>query len=165
MATTIEQTARRLRIAVVMVMTLMVVAYASARLNLGFGPAHVEVHSLDLNSGAAHFIAIAAIILLLAALVRLTQMLGLIAGGALFSQAVVGRFRAFAFWLLLSALWTLFGPSVARLLFPQGGPGHHLRMVLDFREIIMVGITLLLFLLARLLEKAREIETEMREIV
>lgn len=165
MSITIEQAARRLRIAVFVVMVSMAGAYAAARLNLGVGQARIEYHSAALASRPAHAIATVAIILLMVALVRLTQMLGKIASGELFSKAVVGRFRGFAFWLLVSALCTLIGPLVASLLFPADGPTHHIRLVLDFREIITVGITLLLFLLARLLERARDIEAEMREIV
>ena len=38
-------------------------------------------------------------------------------------------------------------------------------LVLDLRDLLTVGITLLLFLLARLLERARAIDEEMREFV
>jgi hypothetical protein len=36
---------------------------------------------------------------------------------------------------------------------------------LDSRDVLFLGLTILLFLLARLLEKARAIDEEMREIV
>jgi hypothetical protein len=65
-------------------------------------------------------------------------------------------------------LWALYVIRAPILLIraPANATGtHHLALVLDFRQVLTLGITLLLFLLARLLERAREIEAEMREIV
>jgi hypothetical protein len=36
---------------------------------------------------------------------------------------------------------------------------------LDLRQLMLLGITLFLFLLARLMERARELEAEMQEFV
>jgi hypothetical protein len=44
--------------------------------------------------------------------------------------------------------------------------GHHrIFIVLDIRDLLLIGITALLFLVARMLERARAIEHEMSEIV
>jgi hypothetical protein len=112
--------------------------YLAARFDLRLGGVHVEY-----RTHAA----------------RLIQL------GELFSVEVVRRFRGFAFWLLLMALFGFFAPIVFAL--AQGAPSelHPVAFLLDLREALTLGITLLLFLLARLLERAREIEAEMREIV
>jgi hypothetical protein len=105
------------------------------------------------------------VLLLLVALFRLTQMLRLIQMGEMFSVEVIGRFRSFAFWLLLLALYGLVAPTLLALAEGAATGTHRLAFVLDFRQLLTLGITVLLFLLARLLERAREIEAEMREIV
>jgi hypothetical protein len=64
-------------------------------------------------------------------------------------------------------MMALFG-FAARLVagLAGGPPGIHLVAVrLDSRELLILGITLVLFLIARLLERASEIEAEMREFV
>jgi hypothetical protein len=157
--------ARRLRVAVVVVMVLLVAGYVAARFRITVGATHVEYHSPGVASDIGHAIATVAVLFLLVSLARLVQMLGLIGRGDLFSATVVRRFRGFAFWLLVSALCDLLGPIFAQLTMEAAGRTRHVRMVIDFREIIIVGTTLLLFLLARLLERAREIESENREIV
>ena len=91
-------------------------------------------------------------------------MLGAIAEGDLFSARVVGAFRAFAFWLLLIALVWIVAPIVGALL---AGPGEarHIELTFQLRDVLTVGVALILFLVARLLERARTIDEEMREIV
>ena len=84
----------------------------------------------------------------------------------IFGIEVIRRFRSFAWWLLLMSLLEMVGPWIAPIVRPAGqrGPkGNQLRArpsrPADRR------LTLLLFLLARLLERARAIDEEMREIV
>jgi len=165
MASSIEQSAARLRIAVFVVIAVLLSAYVSARMNIGLGATHVEYHPAGGDSGTAHSLGTVSVVLLALALGRLTQMLAAIAAGELFSITVIGRFRAFAFWLLLSALCSLLAPIASQLLAASTATGHRFRLIVDFREIITVGTTLLLFLLARLLERARDIESENREII
>ena len=104
------------------------------------------------------------ILLLSVALYHLSRMLGAIAAGDLFSARVVGAFRAFAFWLLLVALVWVVAPIVAVVLT---GPdeAHRLAFRLQLRDVLTIGVALILFLVARLLERARTIDEEMREIV
>ena len=82
----------------------------------------------------------------------------------MFSVEVIRNFRRFASWLLLMALWELLAPIVLAIAFRPAGP-HKIQMVIDFREVLTLGTTLLLFLIARLLEHARRLDEEVREFV
>ena len=158
----IRRAAVRLRWAVLVAITFMVGLYLTARFGLPLAGVHI-VHRQ--SAGSSPLIGDLGIVLLVVALVRLVQMLGAIAAGQLFSTTVVRRFRGFAFWLMLMALIGLLGPIVAEFIRAQGEPFSRMQIVLDFRQILTVGVTLLLFLLARLLERARDYEAEAREFV
>lgn len=160
----ISFSARRLRWAVFAAMGVMLLLYAAARFDIQLGRAHVEYHAEGPDIAATRFIGDISVVLLLVALYRLTQMLGRIAAGELFSAAVIARFRSFALWLLMMALFGLAAPPIAQLLQRSAG-AHRLALVIDFREVLTVGVTLVLFLLARLLERARAIDEEIREFV
>ena len=154
--------AGRLRWAVIIVVALMVSLYAAARLGLRIGGARIEygTHQLPGDAGLVGDIGMA---LLVAAFVRLAQMLAAIASGELFSARVIRLFRGFAFWLFLMAIVGFAGPLLTEALANRGS--DPLRLVLDFRQLLTVGVTLLLFLLARLLERARAIDEEVREFI
>ena len=145
-------------------MAIMLLLYVAARFGGQLGPVRVEAEGHG-PPGWAMVIGDVRILLLTVALFQLTQMLGKIACGELFSAAVVGRFRSFAFWLLLMALFSLIAPIVAELISLPGGHERRLALRIDFREVLTVGVTLVLFLLARLLERARSLDEEMREFV
>ena len=161
----ITRAAARLRWAVFAAMTIMVLLYAAARFGVRLGAAHVEYRAHGGSNGPGRAIADAGMVLLVIALWRLTQMLGLIASGQLFSAAVIGRFRSFALWLLLMALLGLFAPMAAEMLAGLKADPHRFAFAIDYRAVLTVGITLLLFLLARLLERARGLDEEVREFV
>lgn len=161
----ISRAAARLRWGVFAAIAVMVLLYVAARFDLQLGRAHVEYRIHDASPAAGRMVGDGTMLLLLVALLRLTQMLRLIQMGELFSVEVIGRFRSFAFWLLLLALYGLAAPIGLALAEGAATPAHRFALVLDFRQILTLGITVLLFLLARLLERAREIEAEMREIV
>ena len=160
----IGTTATRLRWAVWIFWAGILLAYAIGRFGLTLGAVRVQAHSAA--GGAPSFMAIAdiSILLLSVALYQLTKMLGAIAEGDLFSARVVQAFRSFAFWLLLVALVWIVAPIVAVLL---AGPGdaRQLEFRLQLRDVLTVGIALILFLVARLLERARTVDEELREIV
>ena len=141
----------------------MALLYLSARLGLQVGGTEIEIRSHSAEVVGQPIIADGTMLLLLVALFRLAQMLGAIAAGELFSIPMTRRFRSFAFWLLLLALFGLFAPLVAEVI--GGRRDGPMLFALDLRQLVLLGITLLLFLLARLIERAREIEAEMREIV
>jgi hypothetical protein len=77
---------------------------------------------------------------------------------------VIGAFRAFALWLLIVAIVWIVAPIVVAVI---SGPDaeHAYALKLQLRDLLTIGITLILFLVARLLERARAIDEEMREIV
>lgn len=161
--TPIMRSARRLLWIVAAAGAAMVALYLLARFGAQLGGARVEYGPDEPTGGANRIVQDVGMVLLVVALARLAQMLVAIARGELFSQPVVRRFRGFAFWLLLMALTDLFGPLAIDLL--ARGSGDPVRLAIDFRQILTAGVTLLLFLLARLLERARQIEDEVREFV
>jgi hypothetical protein len=161
----IAKTANSLRWAVWIFWVCVVAAYLAARLGLGLnGTVEVRAHSSAGDVGAPMLAADLSILLLTIALFQLNRMLGAIGEGDLFTARVVGSFRSFAFWLLLVALVWVIAPIFAVLL---AGPdnAHRLAFKLQLRDILTIGIALILFLVARLLERARAIDEEMREIV
>ena len=163
--TSIQRSASQLRAFVFGAMVLIGALFLAARLNLQFGHAHFEYRLHDLGSPFEDWIAAGSLVLLLVALFRLTQMLKAITEGELFSIGVIRRFRGFAFWLLLMALFELVSPVIAGVLGAAASYPHRILLTLNLRDILTLGITLLLFLLARLLERARSLDEEMREFV
>jgi hypothetical protein len=160
----IGKTATRLRWAVWIFWAGILLAYVIGRFGLTFGVVEVKTHSPAGDAPSFMAIADASILLLSVALYQLTKMLGAIAEGDLFSGRVVKAFRSFAFWLLLVALVWIVAPIAAVLL---AGPGDASRLEfrLQMRDVLTVGIALILFLVARLLERARTVDEELREIV
>ena len=61
------------------------------------------------------------------------------------------------------ASFALVAPTAAELLRPHGG--GRIEILIDFRQVLTLGVTLVLFLVARLLERARRLDEEMREFV
>lgn len=161
----ISRTAARLRWAVFGLLVVMVLLYLAARFDLSLGHMRVAYQTHGQHPAPIPLLGDIGLALLMIAIFRLTQMLRAIAAGDYFSLLVTRRFRGFAFWLLLMALAGLFGPLLTELWRFSADWHQALALRLDFREVLTVGITLLLFLLARLLERARALDEEMREIV
>jgi hypothetical protein len=161
----ISRAAVRLRWGVFVAIAAMVLIYVAALFDLQIGGAHIEYRLHEVTPTIGRMVGGGTVLLLLVALLRLTQMLRLIEQGELFSVEVIRRFRGFAYWLLLLALYGLVAPTLLALAESAVTGIHRLALVLDFRQLLTLAITVLLFLLARLLERAREIEAEMREIV
>jgi hypothetical protein len=63
------------------------------------------------------------------------------------------------------SLLEMVGPWIVPLFEPPVSGPRVISFALDSRDVLFLGLTILLFLLARLLEKARAIDEEMREIV
>ena len=161
----IGKTARRLRWGVWIFWICVIAAYAAGRLGLSLqGAVEVQARSSDADAGTPMIFADMSILLLSVALYQLSRMLGAIAEGDLFTARVVGAFRSFAFWLLIVAVVWVVAPIVAVFV---AGPdeSHRLAFKLQLRDVLTIGVALILFLVARLLERARTIEDEMREIV
>lgn len=156
----IARAARRLRIGVLVAGMLLGLLYLAGRLQLGGD-------SLQIERGAVSALVPIAgdlqVLLLAAALDPLTRMLRAVEQGQLFSVQVVGLFRSFAMWLLLLAVVSVGAPLLLGL--ADGVDNHRIALRLNLRDLLSLAVTLLLFLIARLLERARTIEAEMREIV
>ena len=161
----IRRAAIRLRGLVFAAMALVVLLYVAAQLNLQFVGAHVEYRGRGLDAPYEQIIGAVGLALLLLALFRLTQMLARIANGDLFSMAVIRRFRGFALWLFVMASFEIVAPAGAGVLGAAASRPHLIRLMFDLRDVLTLGITLLLFLLANLLERARRLDEEMREFV
>jgi len=160
----IGKTATRLRLAVWIFWACILLAYVVGRFDLTLGVVQVQAHSPAGDARSFMVISDISILLLSVALYQLTRMLRAITEGDLFSARVVQAFRAFAFWLLLLALVWIIAPVAAVLL---AGPDDARRMEfrLQMRDVLTVGIALILFLVARLLERARTVDEELREII
>ncbi len=161
----IGRTAKRLRWALWIFWACILAAYLAGRLGLSAGgEVRVEAHSSASEAGTPMIVADITILLLSVAFYQLSKMLGAIAEGDLFSARAVGAFRAFAFWLLLVAILWVVAPIAAVFLAGPSDP-HRLEFRLQLRDVLTIGVALILFLVARLLERARAIDEEMREIV
>ena len=160
----ITRSASRLRSVVIAAMVVMTLLYVAGRVGLQLGSARIEYRTHGPDLPAARMLTDLLVLLLMLALFRLTQMLGRISRGELFSGPVIGHFRSFAFWLLMMALGGLVGPTAVSLLGTRSAPGQFL-FAIKYEGVVTVGVTLVLFLLARLLERARKIEEENREFI
>ena len=162
--TSIAKMANRLRWGMWIVWIAIVLIYIAGQLGLSIGFVRAQAHASESENASLPGVAELTIVLLSIALFQLSRMLGSIAAGDLFSKRVIGAFRAFAAWLLFVSLVWIVAPIIAELL---RGPGaeHLLEFKLQLRDILTVGIALILFLVARLLERARAIDEENREII
>lgn len=161
--TSIARSADRLRLTVWIFWGCLAATYLAGR--FGLAPEFLKVKASD--SGGETGLSLtsdASVVLLSIAILQLNKMLCAIAQGDLFSARVVGAFRAFAFWLLLVAVASILLP-VVMVLIAGPGPDHQLEFKLQMRDLLTLGLALILFLVARLLERARTIDEEMREIV
>ena len=143
---------------------MIALLYVAARLGVELGGTRFAYRSHSADLAQSPIVADCVILLLMVALWQLAEMLRAIAAGDYFSMPAIRRFRRFAFWLLLVALTGFAGPIAAALLGSDAAP-QALELRIDLRQFLMVLVTLFLFLLARLLERAREFEQESREIV
>ena len=160
----IAKTASRLRWAVWIVWGCTIALYILGRIGLDLGAIKVASRS-ELNEHAAPWWTADVVVLLLTvALYQLSRMLGAVAAGDHFSLRVSGAFRSFALWLLILALFSIAAPILAAL-FSGPNSGHRYELKFELHDLLTIGVTLILFLVARLLERARGIEEEMREIV
>lgn len=160
-----QKSASRLRVAVLVLLVLMVAAYGIARLGVNLGPG-VKVESRPDGAGVQvpAFAADIAVVLFAISLWRLARMLRLLAQGERFTKAVAAGFRSFAFWLLLAALAQILVPIAGSVLL--AGPSNaRIALTFDLLEIFFVIAALVLFLVARMLEDAAELDAELQEIV
>ncbi len=157
--------ARRLRLAVLAAFGLVLGLVLCGHFGVRIGSAPVLLQSRSESLAGTFGIADIVLVLIGVAVFWLSEGLRAVAGGGLFSGVVVRRFRLFALWMLMAALFNTFAPMVLAAVGP-GTTGHHRIMILvDVRDLLLIGLTLLVLLIARMLERARAIEDEMSEIV
>jgi len=159
----IARSARRLRIGIIAVSAGLLLFYIYGRLGLHLLGPPIHVRSRLADQFGMPLAGDGVILCLGIAICWLTEALRTMQAAELFSGAVIRRFRLFALWLLVMALFGFLAPLVSGSLGPQGR--HRIMILVDIRDLLLIGITLVLFLLARLLERARAIESEMREFV
>jgi len=160
----IAHSARRLRLLVWVGIALIVGIYLLGRLGPQLGPVRVETHG-DVAGGEGRALIDLTLLMFVIALFRLSQMLGAVAEGPLFGPRVTQSFRGFAFWLFLATLVDVIaGPAIAIAQKIMGGGGRA-ALMFELRDVLMLAGTLFLFLLARMMEQARAIESELEEIV
>ena len=112
-------------------------------------------------SGYAHSL------LVLLSLWQLIRLLGNLERGEYFSAGVTRRLRAFALLMLAAALIGSVSAAVIALGTQHCLPGHHCRQVLpfDMRTFWTLIISLVFFLVARVLDEARRIDEDNQQII
>lgn len=157
--------ASRLRTGVLIVFGVILLLYVVGRLGLHIGRAGVLFRSHLGADPSAGYLGDGIMLLLAISIYWLAAALKSIAKGALFTRQTIRQFRQFALWLMIMALYS----SIAPMLLDRARLGEDLRhkvlIALDVKDLLLVGVTALLFLITRLLERAGEIEQENREIV
>ena len=160
----IARSAHRLRLLVWLGIALIAAIYLLNRLGSPIGPVRVETHAVMAGWEGRALIDLT-LLLFVVALVRLGQMLGAVADGPLFGPRVTRAFRGFAFWLFLAMLLDVVsGPAIAIARRIVGESGTAV-LSFELRDLLMLAGALFLFLLARMMEQARAIESELEEIV
>ena len=161
----IKRYARRLRLGVLAVFGVVVALILCGHFGIRVGSAPVLLRSQSIPIIGTFGLADIVLLLIGIAVYWLSEGLRAVATGRLFSKPVVRTFRLFASWMLIAALFNSFAPIVLAATSP-GSPGRHRIMVpVDVRDLLLIALTLLLLLIARMFERARAIEDEMSEIV
>lgn len=144
---------------------LVAAAYLIGRFGLAVGPmVEVRYHASHLT-WPAQAVSDVATIMFLVALVQLALLLRHIGHGELFGARVTGSLRRFAFWLFLSALVSIVGPTLVELATVDHRSGGAIHITADLRDLFYLVASLVLFLVARVIEEAAGIDAELREIV
>ncbi len=161
---TIRNYARRFRLGVIAAYGVIVFLVIFGHLGMRIGNVPVVLESRSTMNSAELGVGDAVLLLIGVAIYWLSEALRAIDRGELFSQIVVRRFRLFASWMLLAALVYSLAPTLlASATSPNGV--RRLTIMIDVRDLLMIGVTLLILLIARMFERARAIQDEMSEIV
>lgn len=130
------------------------------------GVSHVRVHPAGSGPfgpwlGALH------LVLMVLALIQLIQLLRRLEAGDLFSAAVTRKLRAFALFALLAvAVGGVLAPLLAWLMTPCASDAPCARRLpIDMRALWTVITSFVFFLVARLLDEARRIDEDNRQII
>lgn len=157
----IERHSRVMRYSILIAVGLLAVIYLLARLRIGLPGTTFEARAAP-GTATPAWLGDVTMLLLLAAIWPLQRMLRRIEAGDAFSVATVGDFRAFSAWLLALSLVRAVVPSLFAQAQARGAP---IALALDIRDLLLLMVTLILFLVARLFERARMAEQDVAEIV
>lgn len=149
------------------VIAILVISVAFQVASLFPDQTHIRFHRQGLAGPVGQAINIAHSLLMIFALVQLILLLKELESHAFFSLGVTRRLKTFALLTLL-AIFTgaLLGPALS-LLFTECQPGAYCsrRFPIDMRALWSMVISLVFYLVARLLDEARRIDEDNRQII
>ena len=161
----IRRLAGRLRLLVWAVIVGTAAVYLAARIGTQVGDTRlVTIGTSDPAVASPLWVQDVSIALVLLALWQLADMLRLVGRGDHFSPAAIRRFRGFALFLFIASAVMFLAPLVMAIASDHPGP-EQLRLPVKLRELLTMLVTGALFLVARLLEEARQIDSDLKEIV
>ena len=161
----IRRYARQLRIGILVVFGLLLALIAAGRFGLRVAGAPVILQSRIAPIAGPFSVSDGILLLLAIAIYWLSEALRAVAAGELFSRVVVRRFRLFALWMLIMAIFSTLAPMLLSASRPAQGPHHRIAIVIDVRDLLLIGLTVLVFLIARMFERARALDEEVRKFV
>lgn len=161
----IERLAGRLKFLVWGLMTAAAALYVAGRLGLGLG--HVRILARGLADTplpvAAGLLSDAGLLLLLLALWQLSMMLSLVEHHDRSSPRLTRCFRSFALLLLLATTVGAVIPLLPILTPPE--PHQLVRLAVSLRDVLLMVVAAVLFLVARLLDDGQRAQADLREFV
>ena len=161
-----KRSAARLQLVVVALLAIAAAAFAIDRFGIDFGPwLQIRRHGAGPQVAVPGWVLDLSILLFLIALAQLARLLGRLRRGEVFTAGVTAAFRAFAAWLLASAVVSVIAPMFAAAATTVAGGSARIPVLIDIRQLSYVIAALVLFLIARMLDEAARIEAELREIV
>lgn len=161
----IRRLAGRLRLLVWAMIVGTAAVYLAARLGTEVGQTRLVTMAASSPAVASPaWVADVSLALVLVALWQLAEMLRLVGRGDHFSPAAIRRFRGFALFLFLASAVMFLAPLTLAFVTTPPGP-EQLRLPVRLRELLTMLVTGALFLVARLLEQARQIDSDLKEIV
>ena len=161
----IRRLAGRLRLLVWAMIVGTAAVYIAARIGTEVGQTRlVTIGASDPAVASPVWVQDLSIALVLLALWQLADMLRLVGRGDHFSPAAIRRFRGFALLLFVASAFMFLAPLVIAVATTEPGP-EQLRLPVKLRELLTMLVTGALFLVARLLEEARQIDSDLKEIV
>jgi hypothetical protein len=164
-----RRAARRLRRMTLAAIVLLGVGTAAAAWILIAGQAPSGVATVVVDSGGLAGVPAAAVLaatalLLAVALSRLAAMLRKVEDGRPFETAA--GLRGFALYLFLAVLASILLPPLIQLALSAAGAGpRSASLSVGGGELLMMLVTGLLFLVARLLDEAQRVDEDARQIV
>ena len=161
-----KRSAARLQLVVVLLLAIATAAFAIDRLGIDLGSwLQIRRHGAGPQAAAPGWSLDLSMLLFLVALAQLARLLGRLRRGEVFTAGVTVAFRAFAFWLLASALVAVVAPLLTAAIAVPASGSSRIPMLIDIRQLSYVIAALVLFLIARMLDEAARIEAELEEIV